>query len=299
MNGAFLGQIGFGGQGGFVGAAGGGERGFGGFGGHSRFGGFGGLIGCGEFSAPQTSRAGGPPSVIIPPQLLNRSPGFITGGGFGGLGGFGGGGFGGVYGASSQNIFSIKMRDFQTMTIADFARVVKTVGLEGSRDFFDADFTGLNPGGGNRFLDGLVISPSKDRKAAYDKAREQLKNRQLAEVQTGKLGVDLSVDNHALRNQSRLTQTAMKHVAGRICINVGGVWIDEAFDAKMQVITVKAHSDAYFHLLERHPKLKEVFELGNHLVWVTPSNKALVIDTSEGREMLTDEEIDRLFIAKK
>ena len=52
-------------------------------------------------------------------------------------------------------------------------------------------------------------------------------------------------------------------------------------------------------LLERQPKLRELFQLGNCLVWVTPSGKALVIDPGEGKEKLADAEIDELFRAKK
>ena len=52
-------------------------------------------------------------------------------------------------------------------------------------------------------------------------------------------------------------------------------------------------SDAYFRILERQPEIKEVFRLGNHLVWITPSGTALVIDTSDGKEKLTDEEIEQ------
>ena len=51
-------------------------------------------------------------------------------------------------------------------------------------------------------------------------------------------------------------------------------------------------------MLERHAKLREVFQLGNHLVWVTPNNTALIIDTSTGKEELSDKEIDELFVKK-
>ncbi len=61
---------------------------------------------------------------------------------------------------------------------------------------------------------------------------------------------------------------------------------------------VKAQSDAYFKLLERQPKLRDVFKLGNHLVWVAPSGTALVIDTSTGKDKLTDDEIAKLFAAR-
>ena len=64
-------------------------------------------------------------------------------------------------------------------------------------------------------------------------------------------------------------------------------------------MTVKAQSDAYFKLLERQPKIKDVLPLGNHLVWVTPNGTALIIDAGTGKETLTDAEIDALFVARK
>jgi Ca-activated chloride channel family protein len=131
--------------------------------------------------------------------------------------------------------------------------------------------------------------------AAYDALKKSDKN----SVQAGKLGVDLSVQTNNLRNQARLETTAQQKVYGRNCLEIGGLWIDEDFDGKMPTLTVKAQSDAYFRLLEKQPRLKDVFRLGNHVVWVTPNGTALVIDTSEGKEKLTDAEIDRLFIAQK
>jgi Ca-activated chloride channel family protein len=140
---------------------------------------------------------------------------------------------------------------------------------------------------------------AKEKKEAYDKAREALGRKDNGATQTGKLGVDLSVQMQNLRNQTRLEQTALKQVYGRNCVEIGGVWIDEGFDPKnMKTLTVKAQSDAYFKVLDRHAKMKEVFQLGNHLVWVTPNNTALIIDTSTGKEDLTDEEVDALFKKK-
>ncbi len=101
-----------------------------------------------------------------------------------------------------------------------------------------------------------------------------------------------------LRNQTRLEQTALRNVYGRNCLEIGGVWIDEGFEAKMPTLIVKAQSDAYFKLLERQPRLA-VFKLGNHLVWVAPNGTALVIDTCTGKDKLSGEEIDKLFVAKK
>jgi Ca-activated chloride channel family protein len=144
-----------------------------------------------------------------------------------------------------------------------------------------------------------ALDEAKSKKEAYEQAREALAQRRQAEVQVGKLGVDLSLQMNNLRNQARLEYTAQRNIQGRNCTEIGGVWIDEGFTDKTPVVTVKAQSDAYFRILERHAGVKDVFQLGNHLVWLTPSGTALVIDTSDGKDKLTDEEIDRLFVVRK
>jgi Ca-activated chloride channel family protein len=78
----------------------------------------------------------------------------------------------------------------------------------------------------------------------------------------------------------------------------GGVWIDEGFTPKTEAVTIKAQSNAYFKLLQQKPELKDVFRLGNHLVWVAPSGTALVVDMSDGKTEIDDKEIDKLFAAK-
>ena len=88
-------------------------------------------------------------------------------------------------------------------------------------------------------------------------------------------------------------------VQGRNVMEIGGVWIDEGFDPKLSVVTVKAQSDAYFRILERHAEVKDVFLLGNYVIWVTPSGTVLAIDANNGKDKLSDEEIDKLFVAKK
>jgi Ca-activated chloride channel family protein len=77
------------------------------------------------------------------------------------------------------------------------------------------------------------------------------------------------------------------------------VWIDEGFGAKTKAVTVKAQGDAYFRILELYPKVKAVFGLGNHLVWLTPSGTALVVDTTTGKDKMDDKEIKKLFTARK
>jgi hypothetical protein len=139
-----------------------------------------------------------------------------------------------------------------------------------------------------------------DKQKAYEECCSALRKGNLAGVQAGRLGVDLSIQCCNLRNQSRVEQTAQRDLLGRECIEVGGIWIDTGYDVKKtKTVAVKAMSEGYFRLLEKHPEMKEVFRLGNHLVWVTPSGTALLLDTCDGKETLTDDEIASLFTVKK
>jgi Ca-activated chloride channel homolog len=52
-------------------------------------------------------------------------------------------------------------------------------------------------------------------------------------------------------------------------------------------------SEAYFRILEKYPAVREVF----HLVWVTPSGTALIIDQNDSLVDMPDADIDRLFAA--
>ncbi len=147
--------------------------------------------------------------------------------------------------------------------------------------------------------EGKGLRDARAKKEVLDRARELLKKKDKDGVSTGKLGVDLALQMDRLRRLERVERSAVRRVAGRSVMDVGGVWIDEGFKAKTKAVTVKAQSDAYFRILERHPSVKSVFQLGNHLVWLAPSGTALVIDTSTGKTAMTDAEIDALFVARK
>jgi Ca-activated chloride channel homolog len=230
----------------------------------------------------------------------------IPGGGFGGggLGGFGGG-IAGTPGGLAPAGTAAKPK-----TVAEFARenqskpgdaASKRGGYEDDRLKKEAE--ALAKGGADkdvnlrRVMDG--INQARDQKAALDEAKKQFDGRQYRNTQAGKLGVDLSVANNSLRNQERMAACANVTCNGRQCIELGGVWIDEGYEPNMKCVTVKAQSDAYFRILEKNPKMKDVFRLGNYLVWVAPSKTALIIDTSDGKDKLTDAEIDDLFAVKK
>jgi Ca-activated chloride channel family protein len=151
--------------------------------------------------------------------------------------------------------------------------------------------------GAKRAEDAEAFRAQLDQMKALDKAKTFFNQQMHRQVQEGRLGVDFAVQNNALRFQNRLSNTANRFVQKRNLLDVGGVWIDEKFEPKMPSVVVKAQSEAYFKILERHPNMREVFALGNYLVWVSPSGTALIVDTNDGLEQMANEAIDRLFVA--
>jgi Ca-activated chloride channel family protein len=140
---------------------------------------------------------------------------------------------------------------------------------------------------------------AKDKANLFKMAKEALDRKEQNAVQSDSLGVNLSIQTSNLRNQTRLEASIQRRANSRNCIDVGGVWVDDGFNAKMELVQVKALSEAYFKILEKHPEMKEVFRLGNHLIWVAPNGSALVVDLKEGKETMNDDEIAKLFTAKK
>jgi Ca-activated chloride channel family protein len=215
--------------------------------------------------APALDNGAGKKATTVTSFLQGMGTNFGNGysAGFGG-GGFGTAGYGGIGAArGGYNYYQFQtLPSGQSMTDADLRRAQET----------------------------------RDRWASQNSAYSNFKAGMNKVTQEGKLGVDLSCEANNLRLQDRRSQSAVRRVGDRNCLEVGGVWIDERFDTKMKTVAVKAQSAAYFRILERHAAAKQAFQLGNHVVWVTPSNVALVIDTTEGAEKMSDADIDRLFV---
>ena len=160
----------------------------------------------------------------------------------------------------------------------------------------------------DRLRNEAKTGDARDKKAAFEaldqqsslqKAQAAFNGRQLHSVQQGQLGVDFAVHNNALRFQNQTVRTASRFVQNRNVVEIGGVWIDDAFTPKLDTVAVKAQSDAYFQILKLHPEVKDVYTLGNYVIWVTPSGTALIIDASSGAETLEDAAIERLFKARR
>jgi Ca-activated chloride channel family protein len=238
-------------------------------------------------------------------------PGGFPGGGLGFGGGVGGPGFGGNFGGGGFGGVPPGLQGAGTGTkptsVQTFINRVQTKpGDAGEARFHYADDAfkqlgdlkekGKDKEGGVYFRN---LEEAQRRWAAHNAAKLALKKGDRDEVQAGKYGVQLSCDSNDLRTQCQLTQSAVRRVQQRNCLEVGGVWIDEGFDPKMKQVAIKAMSKAYFRILEKHPEVKDVFRLGNHLVWVTPSGSALILDTTAGSEELADNQIDALFVAPR
>jgi hypothetical protein len=211
---------------------------------------------------------------------FGQGGGNFTGGSFmgGGMMGMGGGfGAGGGFGMGGGTTGQIK----PNMPVADWARLVaKTGNLKDNRGQLQLD------------------EKAKETKATFDQAKVALAEGKYKLTQAGQFGVDLSVQSNQLKDQTLLTRTAQRQVAGRTLLEIGGAWIDQGFDPKMPTIAIKAFSPAYFRLLERQPQLRELFQLGNYLVWVAPNGSALVIDLAHGQEKWEEEKMTKLFKGK-
>jgi Ca-activated chloride channel family protein len=176
-------------------------------------------------------------------------------------------------------------------------------GIDGAKarsDINEREFSRL-PADADDKGDKTVASLNKA-KANFENLRQfqtDLQNRNLTGLQAGRYGVEWSQNSLYLRNQCQLGNNAQRRANDRNCLEIGGVWIDEGYQSSMPTVTVKAMSEAYFRILERQPNMKNVFRISNHLVWVTPSGSALVVDTTTGAETMEDAAIDRLFVAVK
>jgi Ca-activated chloride channel family protein len=293
-------NVGFGGIGGQFGGVGGQFGGIGGqFGGQiGQFGGIGGQfggqwgqVGQGQFRPTGIGGFGGGGGG-------RGRPGGGLGGFGGGLAGFGGGGFGqfGQFGLGGGQ-FGLGGMPAQVPPIKGGLAAPALNALELALVLRQAGWDGKH----------LAAPPDPKSKDAESVRRVQLYQQALAALaggqkdalQSGQLGVDLSVELGRLRNLAQLGAPDQRTVGHHVFQRIAGVWIDTAFKEKAPSVVVKAQGDAYFRILERYPKAKDVFLLGNRVVWATPGGVTLVIDTKTGKDKLDAKEIDKLFTIKK
>jgi Ca-activated chloride channel family protein len=226
-------------------------------------------------------------SYLVVPDM--GTPGPVVRGGMGG-------GLGGPAWRVPAGVAPPKGAPAKPGEVEKFARRAES--LESRRATHAADELKEAEGGKGK-EEPKAVAEARKKLGVYRRARELLKRGDKDGVHSGKFGVDLTLEMNDLRRGTRLERSAVQCVLGRNCLEVAGVWIDEGFGVKTPAVVVRAQSDAYFRILERHPKVRKVYQLGNHVVWVTPSGTALVIDAGHGKARLSDGEIDKLFVVKK
>jgi hypothetical protein len=119
-----------------------------------------------------------------------------------------------------------------------------------------------------------------------------------AQPEAGEDAVDLTIALKRLKESNAQVGAYPVRTKGKASfVQLSGVWIDRAYKDGLTSVKVKYLSDAYFRILEKIPAAKDVFSLGQQLVWVAPSGVVLVIDHT-GAETLTDAEIAKLLPAK-
>ena len=115
---------------------------------------------------------------------------------------------------------------------------------------------------------------------AASEALDQLKSREVAESKA---------------EQKLLTGSAKAYGTKFEIRN--GTWTDTAWKQDNEVVKIKYLSDAYFKLLERDPELKEALALGEQVLVVLKSGKAILVG-EDGKDNLSNAELDGLFGGK-
>lgn len=232
---------------------------------------------------PGMGGGGGPPPILL--QGGGQGPASAGGGNFGGRAG-------GMGGGDPKKLADVAREEQKKQGEA----ASKRGGFEADRlqEQLKQDQAKADKGGQQGQANDKAVKDYQ----AQNMARLALRGGQNRRVWSDQVGVNLSEQFGCLKNQSCLSPRASQIVRGRNCVEYGGCWIDEGYEAKMPTCVVKTMSDAYFRILEKHPEVKEVYQLGNYLVWVTPSGTALVLDMNDGKDKLADEEIDKLFVKK-
>jgi Ca-activated chloride channel family protein len=87
-------------------------------------------------------------------------------------------------------------------------------------------------------------------------------------------------------------RAAMRKVLGRKFYRIDNVWIDEKFKEGTEILEIKFPSKAYFALVRRK-EIRDALKLGEYVVVVTPSGKAIAIG-DDGKAKLSKAEVDDL-----
>lgn len=127
------------------------------------------------------------------------------------------------------------------------------------------------------------MSRARKRYKAYEKKKGEV----LAQ-ESGSMAVDFADSVKDMKTADAESTEAddaagIRHLAGHTFKYVRGGWVDLGYKRGMQTLKIKYMGKAYFDLLQRSAKLKQIFALGERITVVVGNNRALVI-TPDGRD---------------
>lgn len=131
--------------------------------------------------------------------------------------------------------------------------------------------------------------------SAAAKARRDESLRRL-QLNSGEEAVDTAQALSQLKLADQDMVGDVRTIGEKTFVNYAGIWVDHAYDAEKHkdLFSIQYLSKAYFQLIEKDPRHKEILALGERVVWISPTGRAIAID-SKGKETLTEKEFSNLF----
>jgi Ca-activated chloride channel family protein len=90
-----------------------------------------------------------------------------------------------------------------------------------------------------------------------------------------------------------VTVNQVRQVQDRVFFQQGSNWIENTYTDKMDVIKIKAFSEAQFQLLEKDPALGKYMSVGSEVLIMVNGNAVQI--SAEGQEKLSDKDLKKLF----
>ena len=87
----------------------------------------------------------------------------------------------------------------------------------------------------------------------------------------------------------------IRYIAGRAFKHQSGGWIDLKYKPSMKILKIKYMGKAYFTLLQKSSKLKKIFALGDRIIVVVGSNRAIIV-SPDGRDSVSDSELKKFIL---
>jgi hypothetical protein len=91
-----------------------------------------------------------------------------------------------------------------------------------------------------------------------------------------------------------LSQLPVQKLGGRWYHRIGAFLVDERFDEKTEILTVKFGSDAYFGLVQGRKDLREVFAAGRNVIVMVGDGRAVLVADDEGIEAFSPQQREQI-----